>query len=120
MWFKKWRKSVGAIAIIAELPPTTQPCRTVTVLSCVHYPLEKNNKHDQKIVGRRYYVESLVRCYLRVKIYLCLPNIGALADHPSAKEGNSAKWTKKGFEKKENIFIDNLLMIRNLLLLLHK
>ena len=37
------------------------------------------------------------------KIYLCLPNIGALADHPSAKEGNSAKWTKKGFEKKENI-----------------
>ena len=54
------------------------------------------------------------------KIYLCLTNIGALTDHPSAKEGNSAKWTKKGFEKKENIFIDNLLMIRNLLLLLHK
>ena len=43
------------------------------------------------------------------KIYLCLPNIGALADHPSAKEGNSAKWIrtfsskKQGFEKKENI-----------------
>ena len=119
MWFKKWRKSLGAIAIIAELPPTTQPCRTVTVLSCVHYPLEKNNKHDQKIVGRRFYVESFwfVAVY---NIYLSLPNIGALADHPSAKEGNSAKWTKKGFEKKENIFIDNLLMIRNLLLLLHK
>ena len=65
MWFKKWRKSVRAIAIIAELPPTTQPCRTVTVLSCVHYPLEKNDKHGLRIVGRRFYVESLVRCNLQ-------------------------------------------------------
>ena len=94
MWFKKWRKSLGAIAIIAELPPTTQPCRTVTVLSCVHYPLEKNSMKDQKIVGRRFYVVAVY------KIYLCLPNIGALADHPSAKEGNSAKWMQNFFFKK--------------------
>ena len=84
---------------------------------CTLPPGEK--QHYQKIVGRRFYVESFwfVAVY---NIYLSLPNIGALADHPSAKEGNSAKWTKKGFEKKENILIDNLLMIRNLLLLLHK
>ena len=91
MWFKKWRKSLGAIAIIAELPPTTQPCRTVTVLSCVHYPLEKNNMTKRLWVG-----DFMSFWFVAVyKIYLSLPNIGALADYPSAKEGNSAKWTKK-------------------------
>ena len=98
VWFKKWRKSLGAIAIIAELPPTTQPCRTVTVLSCVHYPLEKNNMYDQKIVSRIFMSSPwFVAVY---KIYLCLPNIGALADHPSAKEGNSAKWMNNYFSKR--------------------
>ena len=125
MWFKKWRKSLGAIAIIAELPPTTQPCRTVTVLSCVHYPLEKNNMYDQKIVSRRFYVESLVCCSLQdlplSAQYRCPRR------PPICKRGKQCKMDaelflqkNKELKRKKTYQRQNLSMIRNLLLLLHK
>ena len=46
MWLKKWQLLV-AIAIIAELPPTSEPCRTVTVLCCVHHTLEKQTSMNK-------------------------------------------------------------------------
>ena len=36
-------------AIIAELPPTSEPCRTVTLLCCVHHTLEKNSNEWKEL-----------------------------------------------------------------------
>ena len=44
--WKRWQLLV-AIAIIAQLPPASEPCRTVTVLCCVHHTLERQTSVNE-------------------------------------------------------------------------